>query len=125
MALSRRLHRAGVAVGVGGTELAATLGGTPTQVVAYAAAAVLGGVLYLQGDRRVVGGRVFPTLIVGFAAGTALSLLVAAGLLTWLLGAPWDFALWRMGVLMWGSWAGVAFAVVSSYFAVGVAVAST
>lgn len=124
MVLSRPAHRAGVAVGVGGTELAATFGGTRLQVVAYAAALLLGGLLYLQGDRRVVGGRVFPTLLLGFAAGTAVALGVGAGLLIWQLGAPWALALWRTGVRMWGSWAGVATAVVSAYFVVGMAVAS-
>lgn len=125
MVLARPVHRAGVAIGVGGAEVAATFGTTRLQVAAYVVATLLGGVLYLQGDRRVVGGRVFPTLLLGFAAGTALSLLVAWGLLTWLLGAPWDLALWRTGVLMWGAWAGVAFAVVSAYFTVGLAVALT
>lgn len=122
--LSGPVHRVAIAVAVGGTQLAATFGPTWVQAVAYVLAGLLGGLLYLQGDRRVVDGRVFPALTVGYGVGTVLSLLVGAGLLIWLLAVPWDLALWRTGILMWGSWAGIAFTLVSAYFVVGVAVAS-
>lgn len=124
MVLSGFVHRVTVALAVGGTQVAATFGARSVQVVAYLLAGLLGALLYLQGDRRVVGTEVFPTLIVGYAVGTAVSLLVGTGLLMWSLGAPWDLALWRIGILMWGSWAGIAFMLVSAYFVVGAAVAS-
>lgn len=121
--LSRTVHRVALAVGVGGAEFAAAFGPSPWPPVAYLLAGALGGVLYLQGDWRSVDGGVFPNTIIGYAGGTALSLAVAGGQLSWLLGVPPDFALWRSGIVMWDAWAGVGVALLSVYFVVGVVTA--
>lgn len=119
--LDRRVHLAGVAVAVAGTELGVAFGGGPTGAVAYGLAVLLGVVLVAQGERRSVAGSVPASTLAGFAAGTAVCVLAGAALLAGLLGLPWDLALWRAGIRTWGAWAGVGAALVSAYFLAGLA----
>jgi hypothetical protein len=117
--IERRGHLAALAVAVAGLELAVSFGGDLERLLAYALAAALGVAIYVQGERHVVSGSVFGNVLVGYAVGTVLGLVVSAGLLSWLLSIPADFALWRTGILMWGSWAGVGSAILSAFFVVG------
>lgn len=117
--IDRRGHLAMLAVAVAGLQIAVSFGSDIERLVAYGLAVVLGAAIYLQGDRHLVPGSVFGNVLLGYAAGTVLGLAVAAGLLSWVLSVPADFALWRTGILMWGSWAGVGSSVLSSFFVVG------
>lgn len=117
--IERRGHLAALAVAVASLELAVSFGGDFERLLAYGLAAALGVAIYVQGERHLVSGSVFGNVLVGYAAGTVIGLVVSASLLSWLLSIPADLALWRTGILMWGSWAGVGSAVLSAFFVVG------
>lgn len=117
----RWLYVALLGAGVAALEFAAAFGGTWQSYAAYATALALGGVVFYQGEARVTDGPVFANAVVALFVGTAVSLLVAAGLLTAVLGAPFDLALWQAGITMFDAWLGVAFALVTTFFLVGLA----
>lgn len=117
----RWLYVALLTASVAALEFAAAFGGTWQAYAAYATALALGGVVFYQGEARVTTGPVFANAVVALFAGTVASLLLAAGLRTYVLGAPFDFALWQAGVLMFDAWLGVGFAVVTTFFLVGLA----
>lgn len=116
---SRSFHLSALGLSIAGLELAAAFGTDLEGILAYALAAALGLAVYVQGERHLVTGSVFGNVLLGYAAGTVLGLITAAGLLAWVLSIPLDFALWRSGVVMWGAWAGVGSAVLSAYFVAG------
>jgi drug/metabolite transporter (DMT)-like permease len=114
-------HVAGLAAGVAGTAFTAAFGGELSVWAAYALAVALGLVLYEQGDTYAAVGTVAGNVLVGYLAGIVLSFVLATGLLIWLLNAPWDFAGWQVGLMMWDSWAGIGVAVLSGFFVAGLA----
>lgn len=116
---SRSSHLSALGLSVASLELAAAFGTDLESMLAYGLAAALGVAIYLQGERHLVVGSVFGNVLLGYAAGTVLGLLVASGLLAWVLSIPFDFALWRTGMVMWGAWAGVGSSVLSAYFVTG------
>lgn len=114
-------HVAGLIVAITGLVFAASFGGRTAVILAYALAAVLGLVLYLQGDRYATAGTVTGNVLVGYVAAVVLSLAAATALLVFLLNVPPDFGAWQMGLLMWDSWAGIGVAVLSGFFIAGLA----
>lgn len=117
--IGRRGHLAALAVAIAGLQLAVSFGSDLERLVAYGLAAALGVAIYAQGEHHLVTGSVFGNVLIGYAVGTVVSLVVAGSLLSWLLSFPVDIALWRTGILMWGSWAGVGSAVLSAFFVIG------
>ena len=117
--IGRRGHLVALAAAIAALQLAASFGNEPEGLLAYGLAAALGAAIYSQGERHLVSGSVFGNLLLGYAAGTVLGVAVAAGLLSWLLSIPADLALWRTGILMWSSWAGIGSALLSAFFVVG------
>lgn len=117
--IDRRSHMGALAVSTAGLQLAVSFGSDPERLFAYGLAVALGLAIYAQGERHLVPGSVFGNVLLGYAGGTVLGLAVATSLLSWLLSIPADFALWRTGLVMWGSWAGVGTAVLASFFAAG------
>lgn len=117
--IDHRTHLATLAVSTAGLQLAASFGSEPERLLAYGLAVALGVAIYAQGEHHLVPGSVFGNVLLGYAAGTVLGLVVATSLLSWLLSIPADFALWRTGLVMWGSWAGVGTAVLASFFTAG------
>lgn len=108
-----------LAASVGSIQMAAAFG-EPWQVsAAYATVLALGVVVFYQSEARVTNGPVVASIVLSLFAGTAASLIVAAGLLAYVLGAPPDFALWQVAILMFDTWLGVAFAFVGAFFSVG------
>ena len=112
-------HVAGLTVAIAGTSFAASFGAESAVWVAYALAAVLGAVVYLQGDRYATDGTVTGNVLVAYLGGVVLSLAVATGLLALMLNVPPDFGAWQMGLMMWDSWAGIGTAVLSGFFVAG------
>lgn len=112
-------HVAGLGLAFAGTAFAASFGGEAAVVVSYGLAAVLGVVLYVQGDRYATDGTVTGNVLVGYLVGVLASLVVATGLVVWFLNIPPDFGAWQMGLLMWDSWAGLGVAVLSGFFLAG------
>lgn len=112
-------HVAGLGAAIAGTSFAASFGDGSAVVVSYALAAVLGVVLYVQGDRYATAGTVTGNVLIGYLAGVVLSLAVATGLAVWLLNIPSDFGAWQMGLMMWDSWAGLGAAILSGFFLAG------
>jgi hypothetical protein len=117
--LKRWQHVTGLAAAVTGTVFAATYGGQATVIIAYVLAAVLGVVVYIQGDRYATEGVVTGNVLFGYLAGVLLSLAFATGLLVWLLNAPVDAGGWQVGLMMWDSWAGIGVAILSGFFLTG------
>lgn len=108
-----------LAAALGASQLAAAFG-EPWQVYgAYATTLVLGVVVFYQSEARVTRGPVVASVLVALFAGTVASLLVAAGLVTYVLDAPLDFALWRVGLVMFDTWLAVGFALLGAFFLVG------
>lgn len=112
-------HVGGLGLAFGATSVAASFGGDATVVVAYALAVILGGVVYVQGDRSATGATVTGNILVGYLLGIVLSLALATGLFVWFLGLPADFGAWQMGLRMWDSWAGIGAAALSGFFVAG------
>lgn len=117
--LARWEHVAGLAVGFAGTSVAASFGGEVAVILAYALAAALGAVVYVQGDRSATDATVTGNILLGYLFGLLLSLAVATALFVWFLGLPVDFGAWQMGIRMWDSWAGVGVAALSGFFVAG------
>lgn len=108
-----------LAAALGASQLAAAFGG-PWQVYgAYATTLVLGVVVFYQNEARVTRAPVVASVLVALFAGTVASLLVAAGLVTYVLDSPLDFALWRVGLVMFDTWLAVGFALLGAFFLVG------
>lgn len=121
--IARRVYLIAFTLAVAGLELTAAFGASWQQPIALAVGAVLGVIVYHQGEKGLVEGSVFGNIMIGFAAGTALGLGIGTGLLVWLLSIPADYALWRTGLLMWGAWSGVGFSLLASFFIVGLVAA--
>lgn len=118
--MRRRLtHLVALTVAICGISLAAAFGDQWQQIGAYGLAIALGVLVYIQGERHLVPGTSFGTVLQGYAAGIMGSLLIGTGLLSWLLSIPVDFALWRTGLLMWGSWLGIGAAILATFFVYG------
>lgn len=83
--------------------------------LAYAVVAGLAYVVLRQERRSVVVGPAFVNAGTALLLGTLASLLFAAGLVIYLLGAPWDLALRFMALRMWRSMAGIAIAFVTAF----------
>lgn len=116
---ARWSHVLALAVAFAGVELAMAFGDATETTAAYVLAAGLGVVVFAQGESNLVQGSVFGNVLLGFVAGTAVALFVGTSMFAWYLSVPFDLAIWRMGLLMWGSWAGVGVTVLSAFFLVG------
>ena len=119
--LGRWQHVGGLVLAVSGTAFTASFGGETAVYVAYALAAVLGLVLYLQGDRYTTAGNHAGNVLVGYVVGVLLSFALATGLIVWLLNVPVDLGAWQVGLMMWDSWAGIGTAILSGFFVGGLA----
>lgn len=119
--LKRWQHVVGLTLAVMGATFTASFGGETAVYVAYALAAGLGVVLYIQGDRYTTAGNLTGNVLIGFLVGVLLSLTLGTGLLVWLLNVPPDFGAWQIGLMMWDSWAGIGTAVLSGFFIGGLA----
>lgn len=116
----RPLYVAVLSLGIAGLQFAASFNQGWLFAVTFALALVLGAVVFYQGERRVVAGPIFSNLILAICLGTAASTLVVGGLLTLILGIPWDYALWQGGLLVWEVALGIDFTLVTGFFVVGV-----
>jgi len=110
-----------LALAIAALQLSVAFGSGWQSGLAYGITVGLAAVVFYQGERRVTTGGSFVNAGIAIVGGTAASLLFATGLVAGLLGAPWDLALWQIGILMWGSWFGIAVAFVSAFFVVGFA----
>lgn len=121
--IPRWLHVASLGVAMAALEFAASFGTTPQVWLAYAGALALGVVVYYQGEKAVTPEPVFANVAAAMVIGPLLSLVVATALLRYYLGMPVDFALWRVGIVMWSTWLGIAFAFICSFFVTGLGAA--
>lgn len=112
----RYLYIAAVSLAVASLQFSAAMGTQTARYAAYAVTVGFGLVIFLQGEKRVTSGPIFVNAGIALLAGTAVSLLLAAGLAMALLGTPWDYALWLMGIRLWGDWVLVSFVFVSTFF---------
>jgi hypothetical protein len=104
--MSRR-YVLGYAVSVGAGTFGVTYGSVPLQV----AGLVLGVAFGVTVGARTVPGRgrvAIENAIAGYALGVAVSLVVGATLFSRTLGAPLDFAFWRVGLDLGRGWVLVA-----------------
>lgn len=115
---SRRLYVSLLGVAVGALQLTAGFGTERKAVLAYAVTVGLGIVVFYQGERRVAAGPVFVNAGAAVLLGTVASFLFSGGLVMYFLGAPWDLALWQIGILLWDSLVGIAVVFVSTFFVV-------
>lgn len=115
----RQFYVAALALAVGSLQFAAAMGTEWQTFLAYVVAGVLGVVIFYQGEAAVTAGPIFVNAGIGILLGTGLSHLFGTGLAVYLLGMPWDLALWQMGLWLWDSWVGIGFIVISTFFVVG------
>lgn len=115
----RSVYVSALAAAIAALQFAVAFGTGPLPGLAYGVVVGLGIVVFYQGERRVTTGPAFVNGGIAIIAGTAASLLFATGLVMYLLGVPWDLALWQVGILMWEALFGVAVAFVSAFFVVG------
>jgi len=118
---SRPLYAGLVALAVGSLQVAAAFGSQLHYYAAFLAAVALGAVVFHQGEGRVVAGPIVSNFGAGVVLGNFGGVFVTGGLLIWILNVPWDLAMWQAGVLSWGVAIGLDFALVTSFFLVGVA----
>jgi len=117
----RALYIAVISLAIASLQFSAAMGSRWAAYIAYAATVGFGVVIFLQGEKRVTSGPIFVNAGIALLAGTAVSLLAAAGLAIVVLGTPWDYALWLMGIRLWGDWVLVSFVFVSTFFLAAVA----
>lgn len=116
----RPLYVAVLSLALASLQFSAAMGSQWATYLSYVATVGFGVVIFLQGEKRVTDGPIFVNAGIALVAGTVASLVLAAGIAIVVLGTPWDFALWQMGILLWDSWVGVAFVFVSTFFLVAV-----
>lgn len=110
-----------IALATGSLQIAAAFGTRVHYYAAFLAAVVLGAVVFYQGEARVVAGPIVSNLAIGVVAGNLAGVLLTGSLIIWILNVPWDLAMWRAGLLSWDVALGLDFALVTSFFLVGVA----
>lgn len=116
----RALYVGLLALAVASLQFAATFGGRWHARIALLAALVLGAVVFYQGEQRLVPGPIFANFAAGVGLGTVASVVFTGALLMWFLNAPWDLAMWQGALFVWDVAAGIDFALVTSFFVVGV-----
>lgn len=121
----RRSYVALVALAVAALQVAAGFGSGRLSTAGYVLAAALGVVVFYQGERRLVDGPVFVNAAIAIAIGTVASFLFTSGLVMYILGVPWDLALWQVGILTWDSLLGIPTTILSAFFLVGFGAALT
>lgn len=110
-----------VGLATGALQFAAAFGTSWQYSAAFAAAFVLGAVVFYHGERRAVAGPIAANLGIGLVVGSLANLLLTAGLYSWILAVPWDLALWWSGLVVWDVSLGIGFTLVTSFFLAGMA----
>lgn len=110
-----------IALAIGSLQVAGAFGTRLHYYGAFLVAVVLGAVVFYQGEARVVSGPIISNLGIGVVLGNVAGVLLAGSLIIYILNVPWDLAMWRAGLLSWDVALGLDFALVTSFFLVGVA----